>query len=1230
MTNFTCDKCNTRVPRNRPILFCSMCDDFKHYKCHNLSKNEAYEIIVNGHTSNWTCNDCMPFIYFDEPSPDRPTIRQNTALSPCPACNKQCSPDNSFKTSVCTWCDRPCHNKCNKGVLGCLACCNEIIPGYICESYELNSSLFRNNNTAVFDPYDGESLINQIGNRIDNEEETPIWAEISEKLKKCRYTEPINVTASKSNELKILSHNVRSLSKNIGYLRENIDHYSKFDVLCFCETSCDVDTLPNNIDDITLDGFYNPFISKPARASNKGGGLAIYVNKRVCDETDLEMLDLGFENNSTLPPCEFQLLKVNIGMANGHQKKSYIISNFYRSPSTKPKLFIDYLEDILNKLDRHSKKQIILGGDFNIDLTKYGTDEISRLLVDLTTRHGFVQVINRPTRITDHSATLIDHIYTNQVHNMITSGVITYDFSDHLGTYVTISLDDDICTRDSDDNYEFAKFNDENLATFKTLIHDHCWDDVLNETDTQLKYDKFISEYTEMYNSAFPKTNARRKHQRTNPKPWILPWLEEACHRKNLAYFKFVHEPTTENETNYENLKAFANKHTKIAKRKYYKRYFEQYSSNSRKQWQMLNNLLNRKTRKSAPIKLKDDNGNVTSDPKTVAETFNVYFTTIADKLKKNIRVSSETDTDTDSSTDYTDTLTDSVLNSIYLEHTSPTEIENHINSLKNKATSDTNVSALKAASSISDFNIVLSDIINSSFDNGIFPSQLKIAKVVPIHKGGSKTDVSNYRPISLLSIFSKLFEKAMHIRVYDFLQNNGSLNDHQFGFRKQRSCEHALLTAQKELLDALSKKQIALLLLIDFSKAFDMVDHDILLHKLHHYGIRGVANDWFKSYLKNRSQYVYISGKSSSRKNLKYSVPQGSILGPLLFIIYINDLPNISNLAKFILYADDANIIITGETLAEIESSFNHLSKSLIKWVRNNELMLNIKKTNYMIFTNRRNLDFSSFVPKMGKTPIERKKVAKFLGVLVDDKLSWKQHITAIRSKMSRYIGVLYKLKHILPLQARMLTFNSLVQSHLNYCSLIWGTTNKTKIESLFTTQKKAMRSIMPGLVNYFYKKGEFPTHTKPAFTELNVATVHNIILKNVLIFLNKVHNFPHLLPSSVRQTISPDSPSPSSETDYTSDWYSTHNRSPYNTSIFFKGPLLYTSITADRNRGYDNVLFENPNRYKNNIRSYLQDVQCSGDSNDWTSDNFKLYSVVGLRRSDRIRTQPAVNYRE
>ena len=221
----------------------------------------------------------------------------------------------------------------------------------------------------------------------------------------------------------------------------------------------------------------------------------------------------------------------------------------------------------------------------------------------------------------------------------------------------------------------------------------------------------------------------------------------------------------------------------------------------------------------------------------------------------------------------------------------------------------------------------------------------MKTAKVVPVYKGGSKTDIKNYRPISLLATFSKVFEKLMHNRVINFLDTYNILCENQYGFRPGRSCEHALLNAKDTILNSMSKKQVTLLLLIDFSKAFDLVDHSILLNKLEHYGIRGLALNWFKSYLKNRNQFVSIGTSESSAKQIIYGVPQGSILGPLLFIIYINDLPQISEIAKFIMYADDANIFLTGENINEVYDKLKILSDVLVKWVDNNGLALNLKK---------------------------------------------------------------------------------------------------------------------------------------------------------------------------------------------------------------------------------------------------------------------------------------------
>ena len=242
--------------------------------------------------------------------------------------------------------------------------------------------------------------------------------------------------------------------------------------------------------------------------------------------------------------------------------------------------------------------------------------------------------------------------------------------------------------------------------------------------------------------------------------------------------------------------------------------------------------------------------------------------------------------------------------------------------------------------------------IIKQSFLTGKYPEALKISKVIPIHEGGATDDLNNYRPISLLSIFDKIMEKLMHKRLYDFLQEQNILLHNQFGFRKNNSTTNALLQITEKIKETIDKKKYGCGIFIDLSKAFDTVNHVILLRKLEHYGIRGVAHDWFKSYLTNRKQYVFLNGEYSEFANITCGVPQGSVLGPLLFLIYINDLPNISKVLNFYLFADDTNIYYEAESLNKLETIINKELKKLHTWLIVNRLSLNIDKTNFLTLT--------------------------------------------------------------------------------------------------------------------------------------------------------------------------------------------------------------------------------------------------------------------------------------
>ena len=1131
----------------------------------------------------------------------------------------------------CHWCNGLVHKKCLNGYLGCIKCCDKMIPGFRYNAADL-LEIEPHRNLKLFNPYNREDLINNIGNRIRiSEENSEIWSDISEKLTRCTYITPQEVLKPAGNELSVLSMNIRSIQKNVEKINDNILEYSNYDIIALNETNCSISNLPNGIDDILITGFYPPEQQPPARKSGKGGGLLTYVNKRLCGSAD-DIVDFnsGIETNTT---GEFLITKVTVNK-NVSMPNTIMIINVYRSPSSNANKFLELLEENLNLLRNQGRKTIILAGDFNIDLINFGKDEISKSLINLTASYGLAPIISRPTRVTDHSATLIDHIYINKVEKIICSNVVTFDLSDHLGTYIKISIDpqydstasigtnlpcnetrtidDENRSAREHDTMEYRIINEANNEIFSRLIHDESWSELAG-LRAEARYDKFNDIYSKHYDTAYPLNTkrVRRKHERVHPKPWITPWLEDACHRKNLLYKTYIKTNSIQNKTTYDKMNKFCTKHIDKAKKKYYRKYFDEHCENFRKQWQMINSILKRNVKKATISRLIDQEGNVASNSRDIAEKFNEYFCNIANDLKNNIGSYAR-------DRSYKAFLNDPVPLSIFLRPADHSEIMNIINSLKNKSTRDTKISALKIAAENSNFIEALASTITLSLEEGVFPQSLKVARVVPIHKSGPKTAVSNYRPISLLATFSKIYEKVMHARITEFLNKNSSLHERQYGFRAGRSCEHALLDAQNILLNSLHRNQISLLLLIDFSKAFDMVDHSILLHKLQHYGIRGVAHQWMASYLKNRNQFVSVGGFDSTCKNLEYGVPQGSILGPLLFVIYINDLPGMNNLAQFILYADDANIIISGNSTVEIEEKINILCERLMEWVRVNGLLINLKKTNYMLFSRKSIANLPRVV--MNNVNITRVDKAKFLGVILDDKLSWTAHIDAMKTKMSRYVGIMYRIKPHLPLKVRVQIYQSFIQSHLNYCSLVWGFSPKSSIESLFRQQKKGIRAVMPGPTNYYYRDGNLPTGTKMFFNEHSILTVHGIIASNAMIFMNKFFHFPSLLPIYVKNTISINVPTRNDGAnipDEAFEWFNYHNTAQFRQSLFLKGPLLF--IDTSISEAFNPISCQSVNAFKSQCKRTILKLQGQGEAHDWSSSKFPIFLITGLRKSKR-----------
>ena len=370
----------------------------------------------------------------------------------------------------------------------------------------------------------------------------------------------------------------------------------------------------------------------------------------------------------------------------------------------------------------------------------------------------------------------------------------------------------------------------------------------------------------------------------------------------------------------------------------------------------------------------------------------------------------------------------------------------------------------------------------------------MKLAKVIPMFKKGCPLTASNYRPISLLSVFSKITEKVMYERLYKFLEKHETLYNLQFGFRASHSINHALVSLTEAIKNSLDNRKFGCGIFIDLQKAFDTVNHTILLLKLEHYGIRGTALNWFESYLSDRKQYVSVNGANSSYLSVSCGVPQGSVLGPLLFLIYINDLPLSSSKLAFYLFADDTNIYYEAESLDQLQSVVNKELKKVKIWLDVNKLSLNIDKTNFIIFKSPRHFSPDKVSIKIGNFPINQTCYVKFLGVLLDENLSWKYHLTELSKKLARTCGMFFKIRHFLPINILICLYNSLFSPFLQYGILVWGLTFETYINSVFLLQKRVIRAI---------SFEHFTAPTTPIFSDLKILKLHDLFKLKMLIFV-------------------------------------------------------------------------------------------------------------------------------
>jgi hypothetical protein len=647
--------------------------------------------------------------------------------------------------------------------------------------------------------------------------------------------------------------NVRSLASKLFELEALIGILNFPKVFLLSETWLSVNSVLLNIDNYS-------FISSP-RCNGRGGGVGMYIHNSLHYLIKSKSCNVISNNGIDFVMCEFSQLRITLAC-------------MYCPPGTK---HLDIINTItLLKEASNAKTSFIVGGDFNVNLFDSQSDSILEFLNSLFSL-GLYPTVSLPTRVTDTSSTLIDNFFCDISLLPAQSNVIKSDISDHY----TIALKPKASLVETPSFTRDFSLNNKLNFTNKILASD--WNPLYLISDTNLAFNYFLKKFKRIYNKSFPFYQIVSKPCN---KPWLTPSIIKSIRHKNALFLKSKANALYRGEyTQYRNL---LNSIIRKAKYDYHRRKLDNYRKQSAKLWAHLNSLFSNKSKSQIPLSAND---------------FNTFFTSIfrqAPQLQANHNYKMPDEA--------------FVTNSLFLSPVTNNEIINIITSLSNSPATGSDglvASIIKSNSAL--IAPQLTYIFNLSLTQGIFPSLLKNAIVIPVYKSGSLTDPNNYRPISLLTFFSKVLEKLFLNRIVPFLNRNNVLHDKQFGFSKGKSTSDALTCLLSSLISKYNTNKTFILTLLDLKKAFDFVNHDLLLYKIKHYGIRGIPHKWISDYLTNRTQSCKVNGSLSSPMPIFAGVPQGSILGPLLFNLFVNDVFDLeSSNVEIFLYADDTAILFT------------------------------------------------------------------------------------------------------------------------------------------------------------------------------------------------------------------------------------------------------------------------------------------------------------------------------
>lgn len=818
-----------------------------------------------------------------------------------------------------------------------------------------------------------------------------------------------------NSQLSFIHLNIRSLRKNFTTFISQINSIiSKTHLIFLTETN--ITDEENNL--YNMRGFNSIFLNREGR----GGGVAVYIKESINFKTT-------YINTDSYETLRIDIIKNN---------KTTTIIPIYRPPSQNVNTFTNELDQALSKINK--KNETIIIGDMNIDIKR--TNITTTKYLDMLSSYGLQCMVTETTREDEKNKTntCIDHLFVRCRRTQAHAVVVTTTISDHYSVFgyveeIKKTKESIVIGCQGSDNTKI------NTKKVNNCINETDWDGIINKSNNT---NELFSNIYKVFCNIYERTKELNiKIQKRKDYPWLSNVILQCCEIRDKLHKKWCkNKDNKTNETLYKKFNNNLNKKIIFAKNTYNMRQFIMNRNNLRIVWQLINEIIGKK-----PNSNSIDKTIVKSFPDETVPEITEKF---ADKFGENVNKIIH-----NCAIKTIQTTESNVENSMYIEYSTEEEIYNILKNLNaRKSPGADGIRACDLKNNAVRLTPVITALINSSLSEATIPTLLKTSLVRPIYKSGVKSDHNNYRPISILPVIEKVLEEIVVRRLNEFLRKYNILHKSQYGFQKGKNINQLLGLFANEVNKNLAENKCCLALFIDFSKAFDTLPHNKIIETLERNGVRGQCIEWFKSYLECRTFKVKIENSVSESKPSRYGVPQGSKLGPILYIIYANDLIKTLKNSTTYAYADDTAIVVAHESIERASVTMQNEFTIIIKWCHDNGLVINAEKTKLMHFRPR-HIPRTSITPIFHNTQclhrnstndncstkVELVETYKYLGVYLDEHFKWKTHTETLHKKLRQSAYALYHLSICTPHNVLRQAYFALAESYLRHGITAWGT---------------------------------------------------------------------------------------------------------------------------------------------------------------------------------------------